>query len=354
MMLNSNRNAMGIIHETLSKADSLLDSYAQLASLVSIQNSSDMKGDSPKDREEWLHSTSVGVLFDRDINIFIDENWFEDRDAREIALSVKEYIERHQASEFGVDSLLDLSLVGWAKLVKTDIVPAASSNEKTSKRVGNTPALENFVQQLAKDIPDACIRLNSPVKKIILLDESDKSLHPIRVIFGQDGSQIFRTDHILFTPSLGVMKRKMDEIFEPSLPQWKQEAVNAAGYGHISKIFMIFEDTNKAGFMKKCKGMNKVNVLWINDGQGGKKFSVCYGLSEAENKDSPFPGLAFIHQGLSNYRHSRRDSARSRLIASHEYEKLMLHPRRKRRPPRRPHGRRRSDSRSHAVSGDVV
>lgn len=48
-------------------------------------------------------------------------------------------------------------------------------------------------------------------------------------------------DHIIFTPSLGVLKKNYKTLFTPELPQWKINAIDNIGYGTLEKIFLEFE-----------------------------------------------------------------------------------------------------------------
>jgi len=55
-----------------------------------------------------------------------------------------------------------------------------------------------------------------------------------------DGSQ-YIADHIIFTPSVGVLKARHQTLFTPNLPAHKIKAIESVGYGAIGKIFFEFD-----------------------------------------------------------------------------------------------------------------
>jgi spermine oxidase len=56
-----------------------------------------------------------------------------------------------------------------------------------------------------------------------------------------DNGQKFEADHVIFTPSLGVLKENYKTLFTPALPPWKSRAIIASGYGTLEKMFFEFE-----------------------------------------------------------------------------------------------------------------
>jgi spermine oxidase len=48
-------------------------------------------------------------------------------------------------------------------------------------------------------------------------------------------------DHVIFTPSLGVLKKNHQTLFDPPLPPWKVKAIDLSGFGTLEKIFLEFE-----------------------------------------------------------------------------------------------------------------
>ncbi|CAG9861334.1 unnamed protein product [Phyllotreta striolata] len=50
-----------------------------------------------------------------------------------------------------------------------------------------------------------------------------------------DGS-VYEADHVIVTPSLGVIKENLDEMFEPQLPLAKRTAIDSIGFGAIMSL----------------------------------------------------------------------------------------------------------------------
>lgn len=56
-----------------------------------------------------------------------------------------------------------------------------------------------------------------------------------------EGGERIPADHVIFTGSLGVLKKKHRSLFTPSLPPWKIRAIDYMGYGTLEKIFLEFD-----------------------------------------------------------------------------------------------------------------
>lgn len=55
-----------------------------------------------------------------------------------------------------------------------------------------------------------------------------------------DGSRKF-ADYVIFTGSLGVLKRNHMTLFTPRLPARQIKAIETLGFGTLGKIFLEFE-----------------------------------------------------------------------------------------------------------------
>lgn len=55
-----------------------------------------------------------------------------------------------------------------------------------------------------------------------------------------DGSKL-NADHVIFTGSLGVLKKYHETLFTPNLPQNKVVAIEKNGFGCVGKIFLEFD-----------------------------------------------------------------------------------------------------------------
>ncbi|XP_015837020.2 lysine-specific histone demethylase 1A [Tribolium castaneum] len=78
------------------------------------------------------------------------------------------------------------------------------------------------------------IRLNSPITQIRYHNSSKI------VVTTTNGS--YEADHVIFTPSVGVLKREKDTLFQPPLPEQKLQAIEALGIAGVMKIVLHFEN----------------------------------------------------------------------------------------------------------------
>jgi spermine oxidase len=78
------------------------------------------------------------------------------------------------------------------------------------------------------------ILLNKQVSKIVWNGDSQVVVHT------SDNSS-YNADHVIFTPSVGVLKELKDSLFTPSLPSSKQDAIEAIGIAGVMKIVLHFE-----------------------------------------------------------------------------------------------------------------
>ncbi|XP_076165543.1 uncharacterized protein LOC143145744 isoform X2 [Ptiloglossa arizonensis] len=64
-----------------------------------------------------------------------------------------------------------------------------------------------------------------------------------------DGNN-YVADHVIMTPSLGVLKAEYEILFSPQLPESKIESIKTIGFGNACKIILAFNDTwfNERGF----------------------------------------------------------------------------------------------------------
>ncbi|KAK9700999.1 Flavin containing amine oxidoreductase [Popillia japonica] len=123
---------------------------------------------------------------------------------------------------------------------------------------------------------DDKIILNKEVQKIVWDSKEDAV-----IVKCLDGSW-YHGDHVIFTPSLGVLKEKHGQLFEPQLPIQKQHAIEKLGIGAVMKIMLRFDkpwwpDTFKgASFVWSSEDKHnnnfykftKLGKTWIYDALG--------------------------------------------------------------------------------------
>ncbi|CAG5075180.1 Similar to SMOX: Spermine oxidase (Homo sapiens) [Cotesia congregata] len=78
--------------------------------------------------------------------------------------------------------------------------------------------------------------LNSKVVKI----NYDSSDTPVEITT-EEGKK-YLADHIIVTPSLGVLKADYEKLFNPPLPDKKINAIQNLEMGHVAKIYLYYED----------------------------------------------------------------------------------------------------------------
>nr|XP_022905289.1 probable polyamine oxidase 5 [Onthophagus taurus] len=109
------------------------------------------------------------------------------------------------------------------------------------------------------------ILLNKTVTKISW-DNSDDTI----TIFCGDSTE-YKSKKVIFTPSIGVLKSKMNEIFDPELPDYKKKAIKTLGIGAVVKVYLEFAEDwfNKHGkiggfeFIWEKTMRKSLNTSWI-------------------------------------------------------------------------------------------
>jgi spermine oxidase len=56
-----------------------------------------------------------------------------------------------------------------------------------------------------------------------------------------EGGGKIMADHVIFTASLGVLKKHHKTLFTPSLPESNIKAIKYSGFGTLVKIFLEFD-----------------------------------------------------------------------------------------------------------------
>ena len=125
---------------------------------------------------------------------------------------------------------------------------------------GNLEVEDGFVkilEYMIKEVDKECVQLCKPVKKISMVpgtatrpkqetsainaefpikDADDEGC--ITVEFENGDVEVF--DHVIVTCSLNYLKLNHERLFDPPLPQHKQQAINRHGMGTVNKIFLRF------------------------------------------------------------------------------------------------------------------
>lgn len=108
------------------------------------------------------------------------------------------------------------------------------------------PGFESVVDMLKKDIPKDKILLDHPVTQITwnsganLNVANDNTNHYEACIECQNGKR-FYADHVIVTCSLGYLKKHHKRMFNPQLPNYKQDAIERVNIGTVNKVVLEFE-----------------------------------------------------------------------------------------------------------------
>lgn len=145
-----------------------------------------------------------------------------------VALQAGSVFEKYLQSSEGTFSLSDAAANSDSRLV-----------DNINLRWNGT-GYKVILDILTKNYPDATkalpfeekLRLNKEVTKI---NWNDEQVH----LELSDGSR-YTADHVIFTPSVGVLKHSHKTIFDPELPLNKHEAIDGIGMDAIMTIHLYF------------------------------------------------------------------------------------------------------------------
>ncbi|CAN7999250.1 unnamed protein product, partial [Ixodes pacificus] len=116
----------------------------------------------------------------------------------------------------------------------------------------------SVIKTLMDNVPEANIRYNKPVRRVYWdstqvpyrqtklprssISNSQETIEEnIPFVECEDG-EIISCRHVLLTVSAGYLKRHVDDLFEPRLPEKKRQALRGIGFGTINKIYLIFAE----------------------------------------------------------------------------------------------------------------
>jgi monoamine oxidase len=91
-----------------------------------------------------------------------------------------------------------------------------------------------------------------------ITDEPTSTQYDGKVQIVCETNEVFYADHVICTIPLGVLK-DCPKLFEPALPDYKQESINNLLYGTVDKIFLEFERP----FLSQ--DISEIMLLWNDD-----------------------------------------------------------------------------------------
>ncbi|XP_023655205.1 spermine oxidase isoform X2 [Paramormyrops kingsleyae] len=129
-----------------------------------------------------------------------------------------------------------------------------------------------IVELLAQGIPERLVRLGKPVRRIHwnysqreeIGDTNDHNAdtqpgRPVRVEC--EDRECIAADHVIFTASLGVLKKSHESLFSPSLPEDKVQSIQKLGISTTDKIFLEFAEPF---WSPEC---NSIQFVWEDEAQ---------------------------------------------------------------------------------------
>lgn len=100
------------------------------------------------------------------------------------------------------------------------------------------PGFQSVLDILLSKVPENNIELKQVVKCIHWGKTDNDSKIMIEC---ENGKKIY-AEHVVLTVSLGVLKSACDRMFDPPLPQDKQESIQRLGFGIVDRINLYFDD----------------------------------------------------------------------------------------------------------------
>ena len=205
---------------------------------------------------------SVGDLLNEEFENFLkklveDEN-FDDSQCQ-IVRAIFEARLKEEKNDTACSDLRQLSAKGWVAFED------CGGDNMINLKYGYA----GLVNHLKNKVAEGNILLNEVVSKI---DYSGDQVQVFSVNSKTNKSSKFSAKYCISTVSLGYLKANYKNLFKPSLPEEKAQAIEKLGFGLLQKFFIVFDgqpfDNNTGGFQ----------VLWRNDRNLKLKASTKWGI----------------------------------------------------------------------------
>lgn len=132
--------------------------------------------------------------------------------------------------------------------------PVKTIKWKRKKAPVTSPSGLNEIPEETEDDDDG----NDSDRTITTDETTNKGNVDNRVQIVCNTNEIFYADHVICTIPLGVLKEN-PKLFEPPLPDYKQESIERLLYGTVNKIFLEYERP----FLSQ--DISEIMLLWDND-----------------------------------------------------------------------------------------
>jgi len=107
------------------------------------------------------------------------------------------------------------------------------SDSYTQNEIGYKAVLDDIVSKL----PSHMIRLQSRVVSV----KYGKNEGVRLTLSGNNGTVDKQFDYVIVTAALGHLKKYARQMFSPSLPRYKLQAIDTIGFGNLAKIFYVYD-----------------------------------------------------------------------------------------------------------------
>ncbi|CAL7940039.1 unnamed protein product [Xylocopa violacea] len=175
-------------------------------------------------------------------------------------------IEERKVRQLLFDCLLkrETCITGCDNMKDVDLLEMGSYAELQGGNISLPDGYSAILEPVSKHIPKSSILTRHAVTKIRWQrnksTNSDNfnncsNTNPSIEIQCENGKTIL-AEHLICTLPLGVLKEKANDIFEPSLPNCKLEAISRLLFGTVDKIFLEYERP----FLNP--GVSEVMLLW--------------------------------------------------------------------------------------------
>ncbi|KOC63638.1 putative polyamine oxidase 5 [Habropoda laboriosa] len=212
--------------------------------------------------------TSTGELIDTRITKNITDTYVEDMDrVEEITRiecnrSIGECFENKLRQSFSLfpelNETMQDQLLWLFEMMQTSYDPADSWYDISAREYFEYSLCEgdqviNWKERGYSTILDILMKkYPNPEEELPVLNKTILNTEVTKVDYSSEDNTVkistldgkeYVADHVIMTPSLGVLKTQYETLFNPPLPENKVRNIKGLGYGNACKIFIAFNDT---------------------------------------------------------------------------------------------------------------
>lgn len=233
-----------------------LYNYAFQHGLLVKDSSSEMLGVYFTETEEQIDSNIVEYVGEIVDDIMISTEKFADNPG--LFPAIPSSLDTYMTNEFtkrikklsAANQTVSMKLLEYHKLFQIIDYAAFDIRQMSAKGFGRSQKIWNrwdhitvsggltkIIEMMANDLGAEQFSFNKIVKRIDLIGQKEVA----KVLVECEDGTWYRADHVIVTFSLGVLKRKIENLFSPRLPISHRNAIKCLGFGPITKIFLQFE-----------------------------------------------------------------------------------------------------------------